>query len=418
MSEEKKPLPGYAGFVPKSSDEIMPYKTAMNARMPLEQRTVPLQATKRATSVPANNGEEARGRIRSYFLPKRFTGTTTYTQQTVDYVKSSADVPPRAKEPKNLADSVALPKFVAKTEKQVTCGTATGGKADFFSTVRKIEREDDDARKNVTIAPTRSGAAHNLRTVDIMRKRENAAELAPQKEQLVKIAKRPLNGLPPASVTEQVKLTGLPPQPSNRTEYGDPKSGMSFLMATAEKEQSPLRKQNKLMTLTATTRDMFAGTAKDREDVIPGYQGHVPAARGNIGRIQGDNEILRSFSKCSVRLAQPNTVETAQESPLRIRKPVSEMTAVEKNTMLTAAARAAEEAVADIGGERKMNKRDGTGRKNAVRGFFSQGEGQADSVIADQFCAKYRPLEGAMKMGAPSTRNWTTEKELRRRITM
>eukprot|EP01084_Bolivina_argentea_P186388 321295_1 len=126
MSEQKKPLPGYAGFVPKCNAEIMPHKTAMNARMPLNDRTLALQGTKRAISVPSSNDAEARGRIRSYFLPKRFVGTTTYSQQTVDHVKCTADVPPRAKEPISAADTAALPPFMAKTEKQMTTHTSKG----------------------------------------------------------------------------------------------------------------------------------------------------------------------------------------------------------------------------------------------------------------------------------------------------
>ena len=413
MSEPNKPLPGYGGFVPKSEVEVMPDKTAMNKRMPLDQRVTPLQATRRAVSQPAHTSDEAKSRIRSYFLPKRHVGYTTYTEQSTDYVKSAADVPPRAKEPISESDKQALPKFVAKTEKQIATHTANGQVPDYFSRVRKIEKEDDDARRNVTVAPTRSGAAHNLRTVDISRKRENDESLRPPKEEFVRVQKRTPNGLPPPAPCEQVKLTALPPHTSHELEFADPRPRMDTLLKTAATEQMS-KTATKLMTLTASTRDMFEGTAKARSDVIPGYMGHVPAAKSNTQKVKADAEVLRQFSKCSVRLSAPPAVVPGYGGYC----PDSGTELDLSKGALTASQRMQADVVNDVGHECLMNKRDGTGRKNAVRGFFSSGVGQQDSIIADQFCSRYRPLEGVMKMGPPSQRNWTTEKELRRRITM
>jgi hypothetical protein len=63
--------------------------------------------------------------------------------------------------------------------------------------------------------------------------------------------------------------------------------------------------------------------------------------------------------------------------------------------------------------EKKINRVE-CGRKNAVRSFFSRGVGEQDDLVADQFCLRYRPLEGAMRHGAPKDQGWISEQELRR----
>jgi hypothetical protein len=319
------PMPGYTGHVPAKVVREFAVKAGPSTRMPLDQRVKPVQGamalTKAATPEP----------IRSYFLPKRHVGTTSYAEASCAYIRCSADAPPRAHEQKPLIESLA-PKFTAKTCQQV-CQEAVAAPppANFFSKVRQVEKCDDDNRGGVTIAPTRSGAAHNLRNVDIMRKREQDANLAPPKTEFKFVPKRSKNGIPPPTAAESVHFTHLSPLSSNQAEYQSPSALRSL---TEDRAKSSVQRA---LTECASTKEMFAGTPKARSDLPPGYMGHVPAHRRNLSLLHGDADDLRMYTKNSINVSHPSAGQASKQSLFAGRSKAARMQTVMGFTLEEAA---------------------------------------------------------------------------------
>lgn len=279
--------PGYTGHISKQIEPVLQLKTGVSSRSSLTDRIKPTQAIKESTEPEP---------IRCYFLPKRHVGTTSYAECTSTYVKSSSDVPPRRKEPKPAVEHIPT-QFEARTCLQVSQqSVASPPPANFFSTVRKIEKSDDDNRGSLVVAPTRSGAALNLRNVDIMRKRETDSSLAPPKIQFSPFVRREKNGVPPPTASETVHFTHISPLTSNQLEFANP---TLLAQQTLTKAHNSLRRA---LSETASTGDMFSGTAKSREELIPCYMGHVPAHPKNLLRLKGDGDSLRQHSKCAINV--------------------------------------------------------------------------------------------------------------------
>lgn len=390
----------YTGHVSGSELPLMPIKCRINDRERLVDRIQPVQAV--ANRPVAQTPEP----VRSYFLPKRHHGETTYESGTHAFVRSAADVPERRKEPKAiLPEGILAPRFSATSTSQLDhMSVCRGTPTDFFSRARQLERVDDDARRDVYIPPTRAGASHMQRTVDIMRNREHRDELQPPSSQYER-QPRTRPAIPGTSAAENVRFTHISPPTTHQLDFRPPAEGLNQVQLHLSQGSVASR----ALTHAATSRDLFVGTPKDIDAIVPGFMGHVPAAQATKQRLHGPDDMLRQYSKCSlnVAVAARGDTATAPESQQRSPSPGS----LRRGALTVAAFY--EEQAASSAEERRMNVVE-HGRHNAVRQFFSHGAGDADTTLADQFCVKFRPGGGAMKVGPSSSWSWVSDKDLKR----
>lgn len=390
----------YTGHVPEGETKLQDLKCALNTRMPLQRRIAPVQLTHEALESTRRARSAGPEPIRSYFLQKRFKGETTYTESTKEFVRSADEVPTRRKEPKAECGECNSSSFEFRsTNQEGSAAIAEGSNPAFYSEARKIERIDDDARRNVTVAPTRAGASHFQRTVDIMRRRETDPKLQPPAEHYNLPPRRAPNGLPPPSAADLVRFTHISPLTTNQTDFRDPSAVLG------DRTSLHLTHSSRQITQLASSADLFCGTAKAREDLAPGFMGHVPAHESNVRKLQGARDLLRLYSKCSVNVAQPS------KNNQRLIESHSTST-TDPNAARTVAAFMERQVFANSK-EQNMNRLE-HGRQNAVRKFFSHGAGDADTTLADQFCVKFRPGGGLMKIGPSSSWSWIADRDLKR----
>lgn len=405
------PKPGFSGYVPPGDAQVVQVKTHMSERVPLAERVRSIKLHRAAAMTPdPRTAGPAPGA--SVFLPKRHVGSTTYSDATnATYVRSANDVPPRATEHSIIGDSTASParistKFNGTTVAREATGTyAEAEDASFFSRVRQTERQDDDARHSLEDPKTRSGAAKNLRCTAIQTKREQNPEFAPKPQRFTPVPRVRPNAMP-QSGSSLVKFNHVTPQSTAAHDFRRP-------VEVVEESQSVLRDKSRTRLASdralvecASAKDLFAGTSKSREEIASGFMGHVPAHPSNLHRVRGEKEMLRPFSKTFVTVTAPSSnsmaaVIRAKHLNEGVKQPA--VTSAEYYQRLSA----------EAGDERRMNRVE-QGRKNAVRNFFTAGVGDQDNVVADQFCTRFRPLEGAMKHGNPRNQGWISEQELRR----
>lgn len=229
---------------------------------------------------------------------KRGVGQTMYTASSNAFISSAADIPTRKKEPR-LGGSSGGRTFVGLTTGQANADAYIGGGRDtsFYSRARQVEHHDDSKRHTLDSIPTRSGASHNQRTVDIMRKREENPELKPPKESFSIPPRRPLNGEPPKTALEKVRFTYTVPNSSQQIDFQEPSGVLPAHLGQT------MNVQRRALSETASSRDLFPGTAKSRADILPGYLAHVPSDESNIAKLKGDADILRLYTKAGASVS-------------------------------------------------------------------------------------------------------------------
>ncbi|EKF27876.1 hypothetical protein MOQ_008389 [Trypanosoma cruzi marinkellei] len=170
----------------------------------------------------------------------------------------------------------------------------------FYSTARKIEREDDDRRSGLV--------GNTQRTVDIMRKRANNPLLCPAANNYHNF--RPVR---PPCVTDE---SGRPANycldivdcthrvPTTEEQLGFDMDPIARL-PNAENLSQALDVQRRVITHMGTSHPLFLGTAKVMETALPKYTGHAPTHPRNIAAIHGnDTDPLRLWSKSFMTLAE------------------------------------------------------------------------------------------------------------------
>uniref|UniRef100_A0A6U4PCQ7 Uncharacterized protein n=1 Tax=Neobodo designis TaxID=312471 RepID=A0A6U4PCQ7_NEODS len=444
-----------------SAKNVPVLKTAMSERMPLAERARQAAEDRAAALAAAPTaGQEA---ARSYFLPKRHTGYTTYGEASRAYIRNAADVPARATERGVKAQEASLnvvtPKFEGTTtNKSSTAGYAEEDDATFYSRIRVRERCDDDARHSLEDPKTRSGAAKNLRCSAIQTKRETDPEFAPKPMMFKPVPRvRPNNTVTahgsssqparshsaaPAlggtgstqsgnstitkfdasarstasvSATDVARATFVEKSTTQKLDFPDPRTAAQVASATlGAKKGRTLLAPDRALVEGATSRDLFAGTAKAFEDVASGYMGHVPANPANVARVRGAGDQLRAHMKTVDTVTAPthNSTTSLLRAKLQAAQAAAEQEIGRPLTPKTTSAFYVTQA-ASAADEKRINRVE-CGRRNAVRGFFTRGVGEQDDLVADQFCLRYRPLEGAMRHGPPHEQSWINDSELRR----
>lgn len=414
-----KYIPGFGGHVSQMDSRPLLLKTMVSAPMPLKERVLPVQAQR---SPATSNGEgrsyptKSEVKCNNVFLPKRHAGHTTYTASANATIKSANDVPPRANE--NTYGSGTklgtVPFDGTTTQKGMSVNYAFESQSGpaapvaFYSQVRQVERVDDDTRHATDIIPTRSGASKQLRCSAIVDKREFDPTFSPPKPQFVKLDRaKPsatsVNTLAKQAPAANTRLAALPfPKSSSQVEYTSPAEKASVAKSTLAAKSYTRLNVDRAIVGAASTGDLFAGTAKAREEVASGFMGHVPASPSNATRLKGDADVLRPFSKSFVCVTKPSANSTTAMN----------RASLGPGPLKTMQAEALERAATSP--ERAMNRVE-FGRSHAVRDFFTTGVGDSDNVVADQFCMRFRPLEGVMKHGPPDQHSWISDKELRTR---
>jgi hypothetical protein len=431
-------VPGFSGFIAPQQRQVLAMKTGVSERLPLAERAAQAaHAQQRTSATPDPRNPESRFQ-QSCFLPKRHAGHTSYGEASSAFVRSASDVPIRANErtfmpgvDESAAKNVAF--TATTTNKESTVSYCQPENSAFFSKVRVLERQDDDARHSLEDPKTRSGAALNLRCSAIQKKREHDPTLAPEplkfrpverarpSETAVGPVPRRSASVQPTGAAASFSGSGygkamfMASGSTQSLDFPDPRNVATSATATfAANQGATLLAADRAMVTTATSRDLMAGTAKASADVCSGYMGHVPANPTNVARVRGSGDNLRAHAKSFATVTAPTFNSTT--SLLRA-KIASAQQAAEAMTGKPPTPRTAsgyfQQAAAISKDERAMNRVE-VGRKNAVRGFFTRGLGEQDDLVADQFCLRFRPLEGAMRHGPPCTQGWISDTELRR----
>ncbi|RNF10476.1 hypothetical protein TraAM80_01522 [Trypanosoma rangeli] len=170
----------------------------------------------------------------------------------------------------------------------------------FYSTARKLEREDDDHRSGLV--------GNTQRNVDIMRKRANNPVLCPAANTYRTF--RPVrprcdtdeNGRPARYCLDIVDCTQL--APPTEAQLGFDAGPITRLPGAATVSQT-LPVQQRVITRMGTSHPLFIGTAKVLETAVPGYAGYVPSHPQNIASVRGnDTDPLRIWSNSFMTLAE------------------------------------------------------------------------------------------------------------------
>lgn len=422
-------MSGFCGYVPPDKRQILSVKTTVSERMSLEKRALQaadaMQSRSFAQTPDFSVSRAATGGgapatesfNKSYFLQKRHVGYTTYATASQSFVRSATDVPKRITERDFYSDQAEAPRFEfdgTTVTREATQSYAGGDDTAFFSRVRKVERNDDDARHSVEDPKTRSGAAKNLRCSAIQNKREQDPTFAPlpmhfQRVPLVR--PNPLTAAGGASAPigkACLQVAGS----TQQLDFPDPRVVAEQARAVlAFKQGRTLLASDRALVEGASSKDLFAGTSKASEEVVSGFMGHVPANPSNVSKVKGASDQLRAHTKTFVTVTAPKG--NSNTSLIRDKLRAAAEAAEKIGDYQPKTSTAFYQSQAARSDERAVNRVE-CGRKNAVRGFFSRGVGEQDDLVADQFCSRYRPLEGMMRHGAPGSHSWVSDVDLRR----
>lgn len=170
---------------------------------------------------------------------------------------------------------------------------------DFYSTARKVEQADDDARGGLV------GSVQ--RTLDIRTKRAEDAALRPAAPFYLNTRPR----VAPSIAAEErhgakhnyldlVDCTQLKPQTEEQISYTD----APLTRLPGETLSQDLKVQSKIISEMGTSREFFRGTPKFLSDTPVGYAGHVPMTDRNVAFIHHGDDAQRLFAKSYMTLAE------------------------------------------------------------------------------------------------------------------
>jgi hypothetical protein len=302
-----------------TGERYLQIKCNVNTRMPLSDRLTPLQGT----SVRALSEAPA---PRSALLQRRHPVESTYNASLRSAVRSAADVPPRAAEPKpsTAADSGSisfLPISSQRAEYNAGAAMVPTEQLGFYSAVRKQERLDESA-----FGSSAKGTRGGQRTVDMLHKREMAAEFRPPRQDwslLLETMSR--NHQSRSSLSDALHKTTSSSSTSSTTHNEDsvrnyrPPYNSTYQTEFRSTQtlvprslDDSFRTQRAAVSNYSSSRGLFFGTPKSLPEVsLPNFMGHVPHHASNRAKMLGDGvEILRPYSKCTVNLASSKGVKS------------------------------------------------------------------------------------------------------------
>jgi hypothetical protein len=309
----------YTGCMPhgKQAGAVATFKTGVNSRLPLSARVEPLHSAREdAESLDAHKQPaELAAKLQSIkptaqdvALQRRHPdGGSIQQTSVVSTIKSSADAPPRAK--MHVAEGDGQIQNIPMTQCRTIFSTSTDSfvhnrDMGFLSRVRKIEKDDDDARAAEVQARARADEKTNLRSAAVVHKRETDPRMAPPPMQFDRVPRAVPNAVK-ANASDSVRFTHAPVPSHSQLEFADPRQRLEECRAAVlSRADAGILKNELALGSVSGSVDLQAGTAKDFDHIVSsGYGGHCPAHPRNISAVQGPaKEVLRTWSKSPLGL--------------------------------------------------------------------------------------------------------------------
>eukprot|EP00659_Diplonema_papillatum_P011580 gene11580-17838_t len=389
-------LPGYAGYVPSSQQPLICSNTLVTEKMAVDAWNRRSQKIGRRDEVLKDTT--------FVFLPKRGTEASLY--QAAGAVRSDpADwTQPRTKanlltESKKRHEAGATAagspaageRFTAKTSYTAANSVEKNKDAAFYSRVQQEEYRDAIVDMAAPALNTRSSAKQAVPTEKKLQKRKVDGGMRCCEAQYEGTVKRSLLGAEPVTSKDLVTFLGTHQQVSSyQREYGNRGHVPTKVIPTSTNPMD--------LSRTATTGDLGAGTAKSALGLrLPGYMGHVPSQKRNADTLHettgGTKDIrLMTTSKRTLPGYTGFEPRSLVNDTGRANCPPVD---------LTSSGSALASALKEAGGKPNNSE---FAKKGGIRHFFTQGGGQPDHSISEQYFVKFRPMEGSLKMGPPAER--------------
>eukprot|EP01012_Entosiphon_sulcatum_P048249 TRINITY_DN6662_c0_g1_i1.p1 TRINITY_DN6662_c0_g1~~TRINITY_DN6662_c0_g1_i1.p1 ORF type:complete len:424 (+),score=37.76 TRINITY_DN6662_c0_g1_i1:51-1322(+) len=415
MSKAVAGLPGYGGHVPTCLQPLLATSTNVTKRVNVTERHEPSQphlSTDVTKTVPEPFGELPPHE--TYLLPKRALGAQSiYTTDAPPPVKEFArPFTKTSPAPQNRGDLPEHRPFNDETTSRSMGENFVESATDrrFYSSLITDRAPAEDTLHRLQEGREISAKGHKA-TPGLLTLRHtpemDAAGLPNLSKPVFKNPPcRPLAAVELPAAADLCKFTGYATQATSYAlEYGTrgdnprdkyPKAPMGFVAG-------------------ASTKDLFRGTVKDvvpTGTAIPGYMGHVPANPSNVAKIRGDADPLRNHSKETIRMQSRNELPGyGGFSPKSCYNDLGRSLEPTKGA-LTTSGRAAQQVIeGEV--EQALNSRD-FAKPHATKHFFTRGGGEDNSLIADLYFSKFRPMEGRMKHGSTTDQRWINENQLKR----
>eukprot|EP01063_Lacrimia_lanifica_P013764 TRINITY_DN20373_c0_g1_i1.p1 TRINITY_DN20373_c0_g1~~TRINITY_DN20373_c0_g1_i1.p1 ORF type:complete len:426 (+),score=152.28 TRINITY_DN20373_c0_g1_i1:52-1329(+) len=407
--------PGYAGYIPSCRQPLTTTNSSVTSRMDLVGRTKVSQAVGLHGPTVTSDHEILKDPTQ-VFLMNRSTEKTTYTAQSSHRPDAAQWKQPATKAAAVLQRNIRLAETLSEKASGSNSNNVTFNassvyrgsfekerdpKATYFSDIQKRETKELAEANQVTedlVRPTRASAKAQLPTQKRQQRRAETCEK--ENQQFPSTERRTLLGVEQSvgNGQELVKFKqSYEALSSNHREFG----GRGFIPTA--KDHMP----DSVDTLknAATTRDLFKGTAKSTLGLrLPGYLGHVAAHPQTYDKIKyGERDLVKDAAQ-NIRLIatskqtlpgysgyEPKSLHNDREGP---NKP---------DQGFTSSGNAALAVINSSSKEKAMNNTEHA-KKIGIKKFFTQGAGQPDHSISEQFYVKFRPMEGSLKMGAPEDR--------------
>ena len=398
--------PGYAGYVPSCQQPLTTTNSGVTTRMNLVERSNCSQniGLKGHTNL---TDEEILHDPSMVFAPKRTTEKTLYASNGDRRVNKDDWSPPKTKA-NVLAQSLAsvqaasnehLKGFRATSTYANSFASEQNKDSQFFSTVQQIEYNDAKEDLQKTSHNTRSSARLQVPMMKKLEKRCTDSAMEPPQPTFLEGQEKRVGHKPETSrAQEYVKFLGAHVSvSSSQREYGvrgyNPSNNMPSGIADMNK--------------SSTTADLCSGTSKSTLGLrLPGYLGHVPAGKDSAATIDrtGRPDLTKMNAQntriiCTSRRTLPGYAGYEPKSLVNDTGRPNCPDIAQTSSGLCATA-----VVVSSPEEKAMNDTE-FAKQGGIRKFFTQGDGQPDHSISEQYFVKFRPMEGSLKMGAPLERS-------------
>ena len=396
--------PGYAGYVPSCQQPLTTTNSSVTNRMPLVSRVKPSQSIGLPGTVELDENELFRDPT-SVVAPRRTTEATLYATQGSTRPDPSDWKQPRTKalilkESRQRATGYfeGTATFSANTTYGRSFELEKNRDAQFYSRVQQTEHDDAVQAQLHVVKNTRSSARAEVPTEKRNLKRAGDPHMVPAQPEFGRGEKRtPLRTDQPHAV-EYVRFRGAHADRScAQQDYGT--RGYNPLACMPQSVDE--------MTRTGQASELFAGTAKSTLGLrIPGYLGHVPQGKATAKTLDRSErpDLLKKNAQntrllCTSRRTLPGYCGYEPQSLVNDKGCPNR-----PDVGLTSSGAATHTALVASADEKGMNNTE-FAKTGGIRRFFTQGDGQPDHSISEQYYVKYRPMEGSLKMGTPSERN-------------
>eukprot|EP01059_Diplonema_ambulator_P017167 TRINITY_DN29154_c0_g1_i1.p1 TRINITY_DN29154_c0_g1~~TRINITY_DN29154_c0_g1_i1.p1 ORF type:complete len:410 (+),score=90.53 TRINITY_DN29154_c0_g1_i1:51-1280(+) len=391
--------PGYAGYIPSSQQPLTCTNSTVSERMPLINRRQVSQRMGTKGPMAVSEAEIIRDPTGA-FMPKRTTEGTLYSSAS-SYRQDPGDWTQPKTKTKLLMESQKGRESYTRTGPAFNATSLYGSNTmeknkavNFYSKVQQQEVKQGDEELTKTLHNTRSSAKQHIPTAKKHELRMNAT-LGLEDPQFEATERRKMLGAEPVSASEFVKFKGAHESKSSaQKEYGT--RGfvpLASIPATVEG-----------MSQSATTSDLFAGTTKSALGLrIPGYMGHVPNGKASKDKMRRTTPDLLKQNSQNVRLISTSKRTLPGYSGYEPKSLENDRGRPNRPDLNTTSSGAASATILADSEEKAMNKTT-FAKQGGIRNFFTQGGGQPDHSISEQYFVKYRPMEGCLKMGARTER--------------